>query len=134
MDILNEIKKIKIHRCNKKYGMGKCSQIATYKVTTIKKDGSGEERTSFRCDKCRDLTTKTRKTNSFITLDQSNNVNLMNNLLSTLLNKTIYSSHHSSKNLVVKYVKKEVCGVMCQNKNTKRWKFVYPKQIKEILK
>jgi hypothetical protein len=109
-----------------------CGKVATHQgYLSSKKDNSiiASKAFCYRCDEHKDTGTVNRKPKDMRPFDQSYSLHMTTEYLKSLIGKSITSKwHRADKELVVKMVKPNG-GVMCQNPHTKKWKFVYAKQI-----
>lgn len=121
--------------CRKKIGNhATCGKIATHCVTMQNKKEnviSKRQINVHRCDAHIKSSTSTKQVVSTMPIDQSKELYSINKFLYTIIGKRISSTFHTAKYLTVKYVK-ENGGVMCFQEVTKKWKFVYFRQISII--
>jgi hypothetical protein len=128
----------KLHYCDKKSGNTcNCPNIATRQVKlknkAFKDNPSATQEWQYRCEEHATTPTVNKvvvETNPF---DQSYSLTKINEFLYSLIGKSIKSKIHTSKQLLVKYVKPNTGGVMCFQEKTKKFKFVYYEQISEVL-
>ena len=66
-------------------------------------------------------------------LGQSYSLTKINEFLHSLIGKNIVSKMHTARQLKVKYIKPNTGGIMCFQEHSKKWKFVYYNQIKDVL-
>lgn len=113
-----------------------CGNVATRRVKLCRRkcdapaDGEAAV-TSYRCEHHAAAGTGGYRIFESEAFDQSAALRKVNNFLDSLIGKTIQSTVHTAKGLVVKY-KKPNGGVMCFQPVTEKWKFVYYHQVKDV--
>lgn len=128
----------KLSYCGCKLGNNsKCGNIATHSVKLCKRgiDVNGVILSTMydtRCEIHKEKGTVSMKVFEVKEYDQSCSIQMVNNFLKTLIGKLIKSSVHTARELEVKFIK-DNCAVMCYQNNSKKWKFVYYDQIKQIV-
>lgn len=121
---------IQIVRCCKKMSnTGKCPFPAKHKVKMIGKKTQHITGPYFRCDTHKETGTMKKFVAAFFPLDQKETIDQANEFMKTLVGKEIRATVHTAKQLIVKYVKPEICAVMCLQPITKKYKLVYFQQI-----
>jgi len=124
----------KLKYCDKRIGNGKahCSCVATYQVKLCSKGDNDiikiKSELGYRCNEHKTSSTVNKKVYEYHTLDQSYELQKVNEFLRSLLGKLINSKWQRESGLEVKYLK-ENGGVMCQHHITKKWKYVYSHEI-----
>lgn len=124
--------------CQKNIGnTGTCSCVATRQVKLCDKESVGravkiKERWEYRCEEHATTGTVNYVVYESNPLDQSWNLQKVNQWLRQFIGKEIKSKVHTAKGLIVKYLK-DNGGVMCFQPVTKKYKFVYYNQITHVL-
>jgi hypothetical protein len=128
----------KLHYCDKKSSNTcTCSNLATRKIKLKNKSEKdnplANEKWYYRCEEHALTPTSNKVVVDNVLFDQSQALMQTNQFLNTLIEKNIKSRVHTTKQLLVKYVKPNTGGVMCFQERSRKWKFVYYEQINEIL-
>lgn len=119
----------KVHYCNKKLGnTSRCSNYATH-LSVLTNDVQEDE--VYRCEEHKGSRTQNKRVIYSMPFDQRENIRKVDSFLKNLIGRTIKSSAHTAKELVVLYTKPNG-GIMCQQPITKKYKFVYYNQIREV--
>lgn len=128
----------KLYYCDKLSNNCSCGNIATRQIKMVNKrwknnpDSCPTKIMGYRCEEHSFKPTVNYFVGESNELDQEYAFTKINQFLKSLINKKIISTHHGKRPLIVKYLGKN-CGIMCLNEFTKKWKFVYYNQIKQVL-